>query len=231
MNRSLFVLALLLVVLPSVSRGAWYAKFDGIDGSVADNDAYPRPGDVFTDVNDLFVKSWTTSGDADDRPTEEVAFYYTPLNGSPPTLTPSGWSIDSTFNFTYSIDLRRGNDPFTTHTGTGTARVIGTAPLGEPRVFETEMISFDISGSYLGVSPFLIRESPTIASTGQAVIESLPSGQYRIDSFFDVFTEMSVDGGQTWFPMVPEPSTVVLMMLAVIGTMLNRRRWLSTLND
>ncbi len=23
-----------------------------------------------------FVKSWTTSGDADDRPTEEVAFYY-----------------------------------------------------------------------------------------------------------------------------------------------------------
>jgi type VI protein secretion system component Hcp len=24
----------------------------------------------------VFVKSWTTSGDADDRPTEEVAFYY-----------------------------------------------------------------------------------------------------------------------------------------------------------
>ena len=23
-----------------------------------------------------FVKSWSTSGDADDRPTEEVAFYY-----------------------------------------------------------------------------------------------------------------------------------------------------------
>jgi hypothetical protein len=23
-----------------------------------------------------FVKSWSTSGDADDRPTEEVSFYY-----------------------------------------------------------------------------------------------------------------------------------------------------------
>ena len=23
-----------------------------------------------------FIKSWSTSGDADDRPTEEVAFYY-----------------------------------------------------------------------------------------------------------------------------------------------------------
>ena len=24
----------------------------------------------------VFVKTWSTSGDADDRPTEEVAFYY-----------------------------------------------------------------------------------------------------------------------------------------------------------
>src|SRR5262245_53137278 len=24
----------------------------------------------------VFIKSWSTSGDADDRPTEEVAFYY-----------------------------------------------------------------------------------------------------------------------------------------------------------
>ena len=27
-------------------------------------------------LNRCFVKSWSTSGDADDRPTEEVAFYY-----------------------------------------------------------------------------------------------------------------------------------------------------------
>ena len=26
-----------------------------------------------------FIKSWSTSGDADDRPTEEVAFYYNKL--------------------------------------------------------------------------------------------------------------------------------------------------------
>ena len=30
-----------------------------------------------------------------------------------------------------------------------------------------------------------------------------------------VFTEMSVDGGQTWFPMVPEPSAAMLMILAL----------------
>ena len=28
----------------------------------------------------VFVKSWSTSGDADDRPTEEVAFYYTKMS-------------------------------------------------------------------------------------------------------------------------------------------------------
>ena len=29
-----------------------------------------------------FIKSWSTSGDADDRPTEEVAFYYNKIAAS-----------------------------------------------------------------------------------------------------------------------------------------------------
>ncbi len=220
-------LVALLAAWSASAQGAWYAKFDGVDGSAANNDQVPRPGDPYTDddANGTFIKSWSTSGDADDRPTEEVAFYYTPLNGSPPVLTASGWLIDSTFNFTYSVDLRRGNDPFTTHTGTGTAHVVGTAPLGsEPRLFAMEMLSFDVNGVYNGVSPFKIRESPTIASTGQTTLATLPGGQYHIDSFFDVFTEMSVDGGQTWFTMTPEPSAVTLMMLATAAGSLYRRR-------
>ena len=46
----------------------------------------------------------------------------------------------------------------------------------------------------------LIRESPTRQSLGQTQITDLGGGQFRIDSFFDVFTELSVDGGQTWLP-------------------------------
>jgi hypothetical protein len=207
-------------------QGAAYMKFDGIDGSVANNDQFPRLGDPYTDVNDFFVKSWSTSGDADDRPTEEVAFYYTPLNGQSPTMLPDGsWLIDTTFNFNYSVDLRRGSGPFTTHTGTGTAHVVGSAPAGPgPREFDMEMLTFDISGVYNGVSPFLIRESPTLASTGRTTIETLPSGQYRIDSFFDVFTEMSVNSGATWFPMVPEPSALMLSVLATFGLGAYQRR-------
>ncbi len=125
-------LVALLATWSASAQGAWYAKFDGVDGSVANNDQIPRPGDPYAD-GDSDYKGWTTSGDADDRPTEEVAFYYTPLNGTPPVLTPSGWAIDSVFNFTYSVDLRRGNDPFTTHTGTGTAHVAGTFQRGVRR--------------------------------------------------------------------------------------------------
>ena len=38
-------------------------------------DASP-PGDAEYRMDRVFIKSWSTSGDADDRPTEEVAFYY-----------------------------------------------------------------------------------------------------------------------------------------------------------
>lgn len=31
-------------------------------------------------LSKAFVKSWSTSGDADDRPTEEVAFYYNKIS-------------------------------------------------------------------------------------------------------------------------------------------------------
>ena len=37
----------------------------------------------------VFVKSWSTSGDADDRPTEEVAFYYNKISFA---YTPGGQS-------------------------------------------------------------------------------------------------------------------------------------------
>jgi len=57
--------------------------------------------------------------------------------------------------------------------------------------FQTEMLSLDLSGG--GVT---IRESPTLPSLGQTGIAGIGGGLYRIDSFFDVFTELSVDGGQ-----------------------------------
>src|SRR5262249_46911699 len=91
--------------------------------------------------------------------------------------------------------------------------------------FATEMVQPDITGLPGGA---LIRESPTLASLGQTTIADQGGGLFHIDSFFDIFTELSLDGGQTWIPAtgpghvdlvsgVPEPSTFALLGLGALG--------------
>ncbi|MBI5394657.1 MAG: PEP-CTERM sorting domain-containing protein [Verrucomicrobia bacterium] len=99
--------------------------------------------------------------------------------------------------------------------------------------FDTEMLSMSLTGTS-PFGPFMIRESPTLASTGQTTIADLGGGQYHIDSFFDVFTELSVDGGNTWMPAngpahmtlegVPEPSVCALVGLGAGLLALRRAR-------
>lgn len=91
--------------------------------------------------------------------------------------------------------------------------------------FDTEMLSMSLSGT-TPLGPFIIRESPTLASTGQTKITDIGGGLYQIESFFDVFTEISIDGGATWIPsssgpshmvLVPEPGSLSLLGLGAGG--------------
>lgn len=102
--------------------------------------------------------------------------------------------------------------------------------------FDTEMLSMTLTGLLdlgpIGQVPVSIRESPNLASLGQTTVADLGGGQFRIDSFFDVFTELSVDGGQTWIPsqgssrmtLIPEPSVWLLLGLALMLGAGRRRR-------
>ncbi len=95
--------------------------------------------------------------------------------------------------------------------------------VGTPGIpFQTEMLQLNLSGN-TPIGPALIRESPTLPSTGQTQIDDLGNGSFRISSFFDVFTELSLDGGVSWIPSssgasrveleaaVPEPATMTLV--------------------
>jgi hypothetical protein len=70
--------------------------------------------------------------------------------------------------------------------------------------YDTEMLQLNITGGNLPAG-MMIRESPTLASTGKTAISPATGGGYIIDSFFDVFTELSTDGGQTWLASTSAP--------------------------
>jgi hypothetical protein len=120
-------------------------------------------------------------------------------------------------------------------TATGPVETMVVGKIGNVTgTFDTEMLSMNLSGiSPLG--PFMIRESPTLPSTGVTSITDIGGGLYRIDSFFDVFTELSIDGGGTWMPsnngaghvtLVPEPTSMSLLAFGVLGAVgfVRRRR-------
>ncbi|MCD4699363.1 MAG: hypothetical protein K8R91_02175, partial [Phycisphaerae bacterium] len=86
--------------------------------------------------------------------------------------------------------------------------------------FTAEIISANCIGS-IGMITGIIREDPVLDSLGQIEITDLGGGLYNIDSFFDIFTELSLDGGQTFSPdtqaphhmvLVPEPATLMLLV-------------------
>ena len=96
-------------------------------------------------------------------------------------------------------------------------RVTGNHQTGSTRFFDTEMLQLDLIGGTLppGV---LIRESPSKQSTGKTAISDLGGGQFRIDSFFDIFTELSVDGGQTYHPSTDTNGNPYAARMEIPGT-------------
>ncbi len=88
--------------------------------------------------------------------------------------------------------------------------------LGTTGTFDTEIISMSLSGDVDGM-PIILRESPTQASLGQTSITDLGGGLYQIESFFDVFTELSVDGGETWYP-ADDSGRLTLVLASTVAT-------------
>ncbi|MEI6900128.1 MAG: hypothetical protein WCL00_09635, partial [Bacteroidota bacterium] len=86
-------------------------------------------------------------------------------------------------------------------------------------LFSTEMLALDISGGTLPEG-IMLRESPTLKSSGETRI-SLPdpiTGGYHIDSFFDIFTEITVNRGITWLPADKSGRVILKNAVTVVIT-------------
>jgi len=89
-----------------------------------------------------------------------------------------------------------------------TMRMTSSQDSDSTRYFDTEMLQLDITGGSLPMG-IMIRESPTRASLGRTS-ERVTGGGYQVESFFDIFTELSVDGGQSWYLTTLAPATIYL---------------------
>ena len=123
---------------------------------------------------------------------------------------PAGATNNETFNS--MVDLQVSMDGGKTFTSASVpmscaVQVISRPNLssGAAQVYDTEMLSLNLSGGTLP-GGIMVRESPSKASLGRTSIRPDPSGGYHVSSFFDIFTEVSVDGGNTWLPSTTPPA-------------------------
>lgn len=141
-------------------------------------------------------------------------------------------SLDMDCAFTFAGDPPGGNDP-----ASGTLTMVLTnKPSGtETGSFQAEIVSMELSGEDVQSGKlYLIRNDfeSIDNGAGQVTISDIGGGLYHIDSFFDVFTELSVDGGDTWldqistdarYVLVPEPASLsVLLVLAGVAFLRQR---------
>jgi hypothetical protein len=113
----------------------------------------------------------------------------------PPTGTTTNHTFDSVVDMSLSLDNGQTFQRVSAN-ALCTISITALGGSGSDQVFQTEMMQLDLSGGTMPVS-LRLRESPTLQSTGETRITP-SSGGFMVSSFFDVFTEVSMDGGQTW---------------------------------
>jgi PEP-CTERM motif-containing protein len=211
MIRQLFSTALCTALLAGLTANTLAASFSSSSRVI------PNPDGVYQSTAAVdFTKDYNVLAVVLRVP---IGKALPPPIGQPPI-------IDS---FSVATDVLFGDGSSGSEVAHGTIEVFsdsgsqGESILGR---YVTEILQLDvIFGTGLGRTDVRLRESPTLTSTGVTTIAPQSDGTFRIDSFFDVFTELSVDGGQSWIPAsgpihlasTPEPSSIVLAALGFAG--------------
>lgn len=115
-------------------------------------------------------------------------------------------------------------------TGTVEEEVLGRTVNTPTGNWPTQILSFDLSGPVLGHTLGLGLDTSHM-STGGASVDDVPGqdGLFSVDSFFDVFVELTFDQGLPGVPplsttrgpfvvaLAPEPATLMLLAGPILG--------------
>ena len=116
------------------------------------------------------------------------------------TIQPTNFTPLVGLNPLAGLPFGPGNTDTIVHRQQDCSLSLGT--LGSSCAIGIELVALSLIST---VNPLVrLRESPTLASLGRMTINSDGSGTGgNFDSFFDVFFELSFDGGSTFSPMGP----------------------------
>jgi len=68
---------------------------------------------------------------------------------------------------------------------------------GGVTTYDTELVTFELQGTGMP-SGVMVRESTARASTGVTTVTAVSGGESRVETFYDVWLDISLDGGRTW---------------------------------
>jgi hypothetical protein len=152
-----------------------------------------------------------------------------PPVGGPPQTHSFGSMVELEHSTDGGATFQKVSAPANCTVRVSLSSVANPALAVDTQTFDTEMLQLDIAGGSLPAG-VMIRESPTLASTGQTTVRPV-SGGYMIDSFFDVFTEISTDGGANWSPAIDATHVELRPDIALVTPIPAPTRLLPPKND
>jgi hypothetical protein len=190
----------------------WLGSDVGATGVVSPTDAFPPPVGQYVSLNTApHTDGLSLQAEYEMRLVAGLSL--SPLSLA--SLPPGNYQVDSFFDVFVEIDLPGLVGPqatFPDSIGLFVDILNSSGATGSGESWDTEILSMSLTGD-VGGQQVVIREDPNRASTGQTTVTDLGNVQFQIDSFFDVYTEISIDGGP-WVPsdnalhleLVPAPS-------------------------